>query len=270
VIGMDIVSEDIRAYCCGYVMGLCMKRAGNPMRKDISGTVPKSINSLGKAPAFSGHDAFLSGVFVYFDWVVGKRTRIQLLSNYKFINVISSQSLMHRFKEIAGGTAENVDDVDLDFKYGISFCANYRQLKIIYQERRDSKSPEWSKFCDFLEELPKSEWITSGYTKKDVEVDETPNSCEIFGDIFRIIYNFTYIEVEQLCRYHNVRFSKGTLDKFEDTSVHNVGDSCKVEFTTDLSTLKTIISQRKTHKRAKWQEFCNFIKDYVSGEGDDT
>ena len=48
---------------------------------------------------------------------------------------------------------------------------NYRQLKTIYNQRRDHRLPEWRVFCKWLEELPNSQWITGGnYVRQSKEV----------------------------------------------------------------------------------------------------
>jgi hypothetical protein len=57
---------------------------------------------------------------------------------------------------------ETVDDLLMSFKYWITFCCNYRQLKTIYAQRHNHKRPEWQSFCEALKALPKSKWITGG------------------------------------------------------------------------------------------------------------
>jgi hypothetical protein len=37
---------------------------------------------------------------------------------------------------------------------------NYLQLKLMHKQRRNHKLEEWQEFCDWIEELPFSEWIT--------------------------------------------------------------------------------------------------------------
>lgn len=37
---------------------------------------------------------------------------------------------------------------------------NYLQLKTIYHQRKNHKLEEWDKFCEWVEDLPHSEWIT--------------------------------------------------------------------------------------------------------------
>ena len=46
------------------------------------------------------------------------------------------------------------------FKITARMTTNYRQLKTIYKQRRYHRLPEWQIFCDWLETLPYSEFIT--------------------------------------------------------------------------------------------------------------
>ena len=46
------------------------------------------------------------------------------------------------------------------FKITAKMTTNYRQLKTIYQQRRTHRLPEWQVFCDWVETLPHSEFIT--------------------------------------------------------------------------------------------------------------
>jgi len=46
------------------------------------------------------------------------------------------------------------------FKITAKMTTNYRQLKTIYQQRRTHRLPEWQAFCDWIETLPHSEFIT--------------------------------------------------------------------------------------------------------------
>jgi hypothetical protein len=146
----------------------CSKLAANPKStgKPNNNNMPKSIDKLATCKPATGHDAFLSGIFVYFNWNINKVVREQLL-RYNFVNVISSQSLMHCFEKfkaegLIDASISSVDDVPIGFKYWISFCCNYRQLKTIYAQRKNHKRPEWQEFCKDLELLPNMHWITGG------------------------------------------------------------------------------------------------------------
>lgn len=139
---------------------LCSKRAGNPFSVDLCEVVPRSIDKLACSPAGGGHDKFLRGIFVHFDWKINKIIREQLL-NYNFINGISSQSLMHNMSKIAP-EYRCVDDVPLGFEYWISFACNYAQLKTIYAQRKNHTRQEWRLFCEALRSLPRADWIING------------------------------------------------------------------------------------------------------------
>ena len=45
------------------------------------------------------------------------------------------------------------------FEYTARLTTNYRQLKTIYSQRKNHRLPDWKIFCDWIEELPYSEWI---------------------------------------------------------------------------------------------------------------
>ena len=138
----------------------CSKRAGNPMSEDLSLAYTKALDKLATCDIEAGHDCFLNGIFVYFDWKINKIIREHLL-RYHFINVISSQSLMHSFSKLNKDTTiKDVDQIPLGFPYWISFCCNYRQLKTIYAQRKHHKRHEWRHFCACLEQLPHAHFIT--------------------------------------------------------------------------------------------------------------
>lgn len=46
------------------------------------------------------------------------------------------------------------------FKLTARMTTNYRQLKIIYNQRKDHRLPEWRQFCNWIETLPYSYLIT--------------------------------------------------------------------------------------------------------------
>ena len=45
------------------------------------------------------------------------------------------------------------------FELTAKMTTNYRQLKTIYQQRKDHRLPEWREFCKWVETLPHSEFI---------------------------------------------------------------------------------------------------------------
>ena len=46
------------------------------------------------------------------------------------------------------------------FKLTARMTTNYRQLKTIYAQRRTHRLPEWRAFCEWIETLPNSDFIT--------------------------------------------------------------------------------------------------------------
>ena len=50
------------------------------------------------------------------------------------------------------------------FRLTARMTTNYRQLKMIYSQRKDNRLPEWRVFCDWITTLPYSEFII-GETK---------------------------------------------------------------------------------------------------------
>ena len=46
------------------------------------------------------------------------------------------------------------------FEYTARLTTNYRQLKTIYAQRKNHRLPDWHIFCEWIETLPYSEWIT--------------------------------------------------------------------------------------------------------------
>lgn len=161
---MLIDKEDLKIDICEKSLKWAKKRAGNAKSLSLCEDVPRSIDYLAQTPSGSGHDCFLKGIVVYVDWNINKIIREQLL-RYSFINVVSSQSLMHCFERMKeeGLIQEHinsVDDLPLSFKYWISFQTNYLQLKTIYNQRKNHKRSEWREFCYQLKKLPDSHFIT--------------------------------------------------------------------------------------------------------------
>lgn len=46
------------------------------------------------------------------------------------------------------------------FKLTAGMTTNYQQLKTIYAQRKSHRLPEWRRFCEWIETLPHSEFIT--------------------------------------------------------------------------------------------------------------
>ena len=144
---------------------------------------------LGNAKSGSGHDSYLKGIIVQFDW----RTPVFLqpqIQRYHFIDIISSQSAMHRitareeFKYEDFGTYINpviltemnrylesynkatiqeektyywrkiIENLPQSYLKTARYTTNYLQLKTMYNQRKNHKLDEWKEFCDWCETLP--------------------------------------------------------------------------------------------------------------------
>lgn len=152
---------------------------------DITDTVKK----LGHAPRGTAHDNFLHGIHVGFDLTFTNKAWIEM-ERYHFIDIVSSQSTMHRItklpiREMCNGyvderiiniiesfvdeynsledkTTKEAKELYLKILYnipaGIELTAristNYGQLKTIYFQRKSHRLPEWRKFCEWIEKLP--------------------------------------------------------------------------------------------------------------------
>ena len=73
-------------------------------------------------------------------------------------------------------------NVPVGFRLTARMTTNYRQLKTIYQQRKNHRLPEWRDFCDWIERLPHSEFIT-GKDDTDVKTETCHKSSE--GDLDR-------------------------------------------------------------------------------------
>lgn len=168
--------------------------SGYPMRAEIS-DYPASERDYARAdrladnPAGSGHNNFLSGILVSFDLSATIKMWTEI-ERYHFLQIVSSQSTMHKLRDMdidaasIGYVASGIVMVmrSLQLKYmesgkqedflrlvyscpvGLKLTArvstNYLQLKTIYAQRKDHRLPEWKDFCQWIETLPRSEWIT--------------------------------------------------------------------------------------------------------------
>lgn len=158
--------------------------------KKCTSEVTDTTHKLGETPCGTGHNNFLKGILVTFDWRVSKHLMPEL-ERYHWLDIVSSQSTMHRastlvmrddtFNEfvlpetirtvqrLARKYNDSKSEEDfltliynlpsgLELTMGMS--TNYLQLKTIYHQRKNHRIPEWRKFCMFIESLPYSNWIT--------------------------------------------------------------------------------------------------------------
>lgn len=144
---------------------------------------------LSAAPPGSGHDQFLTSIIVQFDLTFPLKCWVEL-QRYHFIDFCSSMSTMHKLTsmDIKQSCNQYVDGLILDrlkelidnyikeptnetfykmiynvpsgFEYSARLTTNYRQLKTIYWQRKNHRLPDWHIFCNWIESLPHSEFIT--------------------------------------------------------------------------------------------------------------
>ena len=169
-----------------YGLDESIKRAKYPMSVDTSKPtteLTKGIRALAQSRTGEGHDQALTGIIVQFDlkYTVKAWTEAE---RYTFLDFISSQSTMHRIakfdldkqyskytdtrmieimKELVAKYNETGDPEDYlrvlysnpcGFQLVAGMTTNYRQLKTIYQQRKNHRLPEWREFCAWIETLP--------------------------------------------------------------------------------------------------------------------
>ncbi len=145
-------------------------------------------NSLSANPIGTGHDTFLSGCIVQFDLCFTVKAWTEA-ERYHFFQFVNSMSSMHRLsrmdldlvfceyvsesirevmKQLKSNYEENpteenfltlVYSCPVGLRLTARMTTNYRQLKTIYQQRKNHKLPEWREFCKWIETLPYSELI---------------------------------------------------------------------------------------------------------------
>ena len=146
-------------------------------------------NKLASSAIGSGHDQFLTSIIVQFDLTFSLKGWVEL-QRYHFIDFCSSMSTMHRILQMniekccnkyvdediitilenyikkyqEDPSNENfykvIYNIPSGFEYTARLTTNYRQLKTIYHQRKNHRLPDWHMFCEWIEGLPHSEWIT--------------------------------------------------------------------------------------------------------------
>ncbi len=161
-----------------------------PTQKDINRATKLSQSAIGE-----GHDQWLTGATVQFDLTFSNKAWVEA-ERYRFLYFVSSESTMHRitkfdldkvfdqhvdpriveimkekvteYNNLPEDTAPEIKaEKYLDilysnpagFKITARMTTNYRQLKTIYQQRKNHRLPEWRAFCKWIETLPYSEFI---------------------------------------------------------------------------------------------------------------
>lgn len=163
--------------------------SGNAMRTEMDNNSSffkeNDLNravKLGKTAAGEGHDNFLNGIIVQFD-LYAPLYMWKQLQRYHFLDFISSQSTMHRLTKfkVTDNCVADTDKMILNryqellnlyndgytdlwrtlvaslpcgFVLGATMTTNYRQLKTIYNQRKNHKLNEWHEFCKWCEKLP--------------------------------------------------------------------------------------------------------------------
>jgi hypothetical protein len=141
----------------------------------------KRACQLAANPAGSGHNNFLSGIVVSMN-VTATNVWWMQMERYHFVQIVSSQSKMHRLLEMlktqnlnafhpgtAGyvvgdyivvaskketATEELVYSCPMGLELTARITTNYLQLKTIWNQRHEHKLKEWRDFCDNIYCLP--------------------------------------------------------------------------------------------------------------------
>lgn len=192
----EIFVKDYGPVSNAVVYGLpeSVRRSKYPKAVDISKLneeVTNGVLALAGCKTGTGHDQFLTGIVVQFDLTFTIKAWTEA-ERYHFLDFISSQSTMHKIAQfniakqcheyvcpeiidIVEGlvTVYNEDptpenylrilyNVPVGFKLTAGMTTNYRQLKTIYQQRRNHRLREWRDFCKWIELLPASGLIIGG------------------------------------------------------------------------------------------------------------
>lgn len=177
-----------------------IKASKYPMSVDLEKLncdITAQTRKLASCQTGTGHDQFLTGIVVQFDLTLSIKCWVEA-QRYHFLDFVSSQSTMHRIAKMdiinnCNGyvtreaidnllvltrqyndepTAENYLKVLYNIPTGFELTArmttNYRQLKTIYQQRKNHRLLEWRSFCEWIEELPHSEFITGKFEVEDL------------------------------------------------------------------------------------------------------
>ena len=159
--------------------------AGNEFEETAKPHIERAIK-LANAKDGSGHKTFMSGILVSMDVTASNVWWLQF-GRYHFAQIVSSQSKMHRLKELADDNVatellsysdgdrlqdrlQRFKDGDIDETTLIYACpmglqltarvtTNYLQLRTIYNQRKHHKLPEWRRFCGWIETLPLAEQL---------------------------------------------------------------------------------------------------------------
>lgn len=158
------------------------------------------IKSLATAQRGSGHDNFLKGIIVQFDMTATNKIWVEA-ERYHFFDIVSSQSTMHKLKDMKLDNAfieytdKRIVEIMIELqetfnkvndnpnstkeekkiaRYNLLYSCpagllitagittNYQELKTMYHQRKGHDLEEWSiDFKNFVEALPYSDLITN-------------------------------------------------------------------------------------------------------------
>lgn len=163
-----------------------LRRAGFPKTVDVDGVAPSLDRGilLGSTGMGEGHDNFLLGIRVQFD-IEAPSYWWPEFQRYHFMDIISSQSKMHRLTQMdlkvqctpdvdpraikvcqekidkykKNPTDENFEEVLANTPMGLQLVAgidtNYRALKTAWHQRHNHRQKMWRKvFCPWMLTLP--------------------------------------------------------------------------------------------------------------------
>ena len=171
-----------------YDLEECVIASGYPMQTDVATELSdndlKRCIRLCKTKSNSGHANFLTGIRVSFDLKYPQYLTPQL-QRYNFIDIVSSQSKMHRLKVIDIKSSCNkytdnrsiaiaeekkdafngepsyvnfmelISSLPMGFELIMRVSTNYMQLKNIYHQRKHHKLKEdWGAIIETIERLP--------------------------------------------------------------------------------------------------------------------
>ena len=171
-----------------YDLEECIIASGYPMQTEVATELSdndlKRCIRLCKTKSNSGHANFLTGIRVSFNLKYPQYLTPQL-QRYNFIDIVSSQSKMHRLKVIDIKSSCNkytdnrsmaiaeekkdafnsdpsyvnfmklISSLPMGFELTMRVSTNYMQLKNIYHQRRYHKLKEdWGAIIKMIERLP--------------------------------------------------------------------------------------------------------------------
>lgn len=181
--GLPMMAEYDEKWIANEVINLhdCLDVTDNPHFKRAC--------KLAANPPGSGHNNFLSGIIVSMD-VTATNVWWMQLERYHFVQIVSSQSKMHRLKQMLAGEGtgsfhpkvhpdfvpysecmEDYEELVYNCPGGLELTArittNYLQLKTIWNQRHNHKLQEWRDFCGWIESLPFAAEFITGKKKEN-------------------------------------------------------------------------------------------------------